>query len=587
LTKLLHLSDLHFGSDHFFRQTGHDPSKSSLGQAITDCLKGVPPDWVVMSGDLFSGGRPEDYILVTDALKDLLTTLHVPPERLLVVPGNHDLTWDPRHSQRPFVLYDRLMAEIGLPQMAASALPHVVVLPPADANSLPIAMMLLNSCKVEGPAMAGIGRIGDDQLRTLRKQIADMGISKRTHNLIAVMHHHLLPISPVEEIVNDLNPHGPPTGRSSITVDAVEVLRTLSTLGTSIVLHGHQHRPAVLRYENLYAGADELNVIAAGSCGSARPGEHIRRQFFLYEVERRKCVVRSFEQSRHSDYQFDEQGRWELDLMAQSRNAVVCDVERLVRQDYERVTEVGVGDNSDLYYLMMSVVECPRSRDVIRRFLADLPLTSEWKELNARYVKLVAMYDLLGRWDLIVRFRLDPRVNPIQFTRLIERALEKEGMLPPEAKREVSAFGQVDLFNIKAEVRSIADLNPHPGPPAREVPIQRVRMATTEAYESSRSQRGFLYIELPRKGEPAMIKELEIALHADPESQVIIESVARGEKELVLDLFMSCAQSSHVNRLNRTLEHVLTKYSVQKYTLLCYGYDEVPFEFGTANGAPN
>lgn len=53
--------------------------------------EGLPFDLVVVTGDLGDWGHPSDYPRAIAFLKQTCTALDVPPERLFVIPGNHDI----------------------------------------------------------------------------------------------------------------------------------------------------------------------------------------------------------------------------------------------------------------------------------------------------------------------------------------------------------------------------------------------------------------------------------------------------------------------------------------------------------------
>jgi hypothetical protein len=139
--------------------------------------------------------------------------------------------------------------------------------------------------------------------------------------------------------------------------------------------------------------------------------------------------------------------------------------------------------------------------------------------------------------------------------------------------------------DVQQEGSSLSDLVFDRGQTGTEVEISHVRLGTTTEYDSRRCQRGFIYVELPKVPPAVMIRELEEALKREPEARAIVESVCRSDNAVVLELFMTCAQSVRINQLNRTLEEVLPRYSVQKYTLLCYGYEEREVAIGEGAGA--
>jgi hypothetical protein len=91
----------------------------------------------------------------------------------------------------------------------------------------------------------------------------------------------------------------------SVTVDASTVLRRLSELGTSLILHGHQHVSAVIQHKLLRDEAKPLYVAAAGSAGISRPDQ--RRQFYVWTIGDDRFQGESL---RHRD---DDPSRFERD----------------------------------------------------------------------------------------------------------------------------------------------------------------------------------------------------------------------------------------------------------------------------------
>jgi predicted MPP superfamily phosphohydrolase len=86
--RLLHLSDLHIGSD-----------KSTLAgsklQRVVDTIHRKwddGPDFIVVTGDIANTGHPEEYARATEWFKELVELFgwSLPSRRLLLVPGNHD-----------------------------------------------------------------------------------------------------------------------------------------------------------------------------------------------------------------------------------------------------------------------------------------------------------------------------------------------------------------------------------------------------------------------------------------------------------------------------------------------------------------
>ena len=96
--RLLHLSDLHFSTRS---QWDADPILRALARFIAADIAEhqLYPDLVVITGDLANAGRREEYQLARQWLDGLWPCLTSDPatplarDRLLLVPGNHDVDW--------------------------------------------------------------------------------------------------------------------------------------------------------------------------------------------------------------------------------------------------------------------------------------------------------------------------------------------------------------------------------------------------------------------------------------------------------------------------------------------------------------
>jgi DNA repair exonuclease SbcCD nuclease subunit len=288
--RLALLSDLHYGQTHFFSQPGGDPA----AERLVDSLAAVIPNAVnalVFAGDFFSDNQPSD-VQPAEAEVNRLLQL-VAPVQTLAVPGNHDVTWLPALRDDRLYFYNRLIDGLGPPVVSsrASDLPALVVAP--SDHQRDVAFLLLDSCRLENEVMGGLGRVTTAQLQEIENAVDDQGISSETHLLVAILHHHLLPVAMVD-LPRHADPQEGPYPRVSVTVDAVEVLRRLAALGVGLILHGHEHRRAIIDFRNrAWIGSDQtIHVIAAGSSGALG----VRRQFFLVEIGADVTTVSSFAQ---------------------------------------------------------------------------------------------------------------------------------------------------------------------------------------------------------------------------------------------------------------------------------------------------
>lgn len=99
--RLMHISDLHFGSDHGFFVQGGTPEpgiiEKDLAQVLIDDLKSegeAPFDGLIISGDLMTHARWVDDL--GDALlvlSKLVGELGLRKDQVYIIPGNHDYEW--------------------------------------------------------------------------------------------------------------------------------------------------------------------------------------------------------------------------------------------------------------------------------------------------------------------------------------------------------------------------------------------------------------------------------------------------------------------------------------------------------------
>src|SRR5687767_6177391 len=175
MIRILHLSDLHFGASHHFPMTRHDAGTHRFADAIFSALESHnsvdPIDAIVISGDFLDKQQVEDRVHAEQNLKELLVKLNVSADRLLCVPGNHDLTWDRQFLDNSpyakFRFYDDLMERVGATASQRSNLPRVEIIQ-GQSGDKPVALCLLSSCELESESMAGFGRVTERQLDDLK-----------------------------------------------------------------------------------------------------------------------------------------------------------------------------------------------------------------------------------------------------------------------------------------------------------------------------------------------------------------------------------------------------------------------------------
>ncbi len=560
--RILHISDLHFGASHFFRTALSDPGRLSLGDSL-EALDLAALDAVVISGDLLDVNAAADVAKAKLELKSMLAKIGVDKDRVFFVPGNHDLTWDPDYGSKPLHFYDDLLVDLGFSGQSGE-LPMVKVLE-AKAGTKPLALILMNSCLVEGQTTAGLGRISTPQLLRIEKLLKGQSVNSKSHHIVAVLHHHLLPIC-VEEILDPNNPKRALVKLPSLTVDAVEVLQKLTEWGATAVLHGHQHEPAILTYRNHLHSKRHVHVLAAGSCGSKDP-----RHFFVHEFNRSSLAVTSYRQSSKPDKSLFEAGEttkldYPVEAVSDMCQIGIATTNELLAKKVSTATEDD--DNSDLFYVFMTAVDCAKARAQVRKFVKSY---KPGKPLGF-YVHLLGMYDLMGRWDLAVRLRIGPDAKQgTRFISALKAHLDEHGVF----------YGNINhlfhSFNITDEHVSLKKTSR-----ARERD-RHVRPGGTTDYENNRLQKGFIVIQPGQQRQTGDL--LESLGTVKGQSTEIIRAVCEAVDAVIIELFMTCPQADYVNKLNREIGKPVANLGGQKYSLLCYEYDEELLENGVRPGS--
>lgn len=190
MTRILHLSDVHFGT-----------VDERLVGPFLDLARSLSPDLCVVSGDLTQRARVDQF----EAARAFLELL---PQPVLIVPGNHDMPlWNlPVRLFAPFARYQRALGPQTEPLVR---LPDAVVQGVNTAN----------------PLVWKAGRLHSASLRRLATSFAS---APAGHWRVVVMHHAPVPAA---------------DGTPADIADPEGTLAALARVGADIVLSGHTHMP--------------------------------------------------------------------------------------------------------------------------------------------------------------------------------------------------------------------------------------------------------------------------------------------------------------------------------------------------------
>jgi 3',5'-cyclic AMP phosphodiesterase CpdA len=245
LTRVLHLSDLHFGA-------GDD---EAIERGAPVLIERFGPELVIASGDLSHRGREDQLARASRFLHSL-----GPP--VLAIPGNHDIPYTfPARFTRSFREFERQW-ETTEPTYTSPTL-HVVG---------------LNSVRPWRHQSGGLRTAKLAEAET-RLREAPAGAFK-----IVVLHHHLI--------------GAPWRSRKKPVSRRNHVLAGLVEAGADLILAGHIHQAAVSErheFEISRGGEHGVVVSVAPGLGQPRPqrqGE--ARGVHIYEIEDSCLTIRTF-----------------------------------------------------------------------------------------------------------------------------------------------------------------------------------------------------------------------------------------------------------------------------------------------------
>ena len=254
---LAHLSDVHLQPMPPLG-IGHGRPKRMLGYAnwyrnrrgvhqreVADLIAAdlalQKPDHIAVTGDLVNIGLPQEHVLALHWLRTL-----GPPDRVSVVPGNHDI-------------YVRLLRDPGAMRWRDYMAPNAggAQFSPDGETGFPfvrrfgqVALVGVNSA-VPMPPVIAAGRIGRGQLAHLADMLDTLGRERLVR--VVLMHHPPLP--------------GQAPWLRALR-DAAGLAQVLAEHGAELVLHGHNHTNTLASYP---WRSTPVPVVGIASASAGRP----------------------------------------------------------------------------------------------------------------------------------------------------------------------------------------------------------------------------------------------------------------------------------------------------------------------------
>ena len=244
--RILHLSDLHFGTETAARRSGLLAAHLSQLDAF---------DTVVITGDLMENPREQDALAFRNFKNQLRLLTRKEP---ILIPGNHDQRWQG-------------IVGRNLKQIAELEWRRIEV----DENIKTI-FICFDSSRDVGPAGLARGKIGNAQLIDLGTELETK--SAMRHDLhdylrVALVHHHPFSFETERETIiqRGLGLLGLSDEIFMQMDDAEGFLRWCAGRRVDLILHGHKHRPRYVHRSLKAPSGDQCDIAAVG-CGASLGG---------------------------------------------------------------------------------------------------------------------------------------------------------------------------------------------------------------------------------------------------------------------------------------------------------------------------
>jgi 3',5'-cyclic AMP phosphodiesterase CpdA len=234
--------------------------KQRAAESVARAIREREVDHVVVTGDVTNLALESEFEQVRHFLEH---DVALPPDRVSVVPGNHDAYTRGSHRSRRFQCYLGEYITSDLP--GASGVPDIDRFPYVRLRG-PVAIIGLSTALPRPPLVAS-GELGKPQRMALRALLAHERVRERVP---VVLQHHPW--------------HRPETTMRNFTqglADAEEEREVLDPLARGLLLHGHLHRRI---HRVIPTSGGRIDSVGATSASLLDERENHMCGFNLYEV---------------------------------------------------------------------------------------------------------------------------------------------------------------------------------------------------------------------------------------------------------------------------------------------------------------
>ncbi|WP_137940091.1 metallophosphoesterase [Chitinivorax sp. B] len=254
LVRIVHLSDLHFS----------EKKDEDVWDTVVDYINNViQPDSILITGDITDNANNREFSYAKEML-DKLNTGHSQDNKYWIIPGNHDryafrgTTWTKVIPTRWLHGYKKDIFEQYFNDYYPKSDKQADLQLGDNGNLWRVRVIGIDSN--DSDCWFAQGAVKQGVAASVAKCALD---DKQSDLVIALIHHHLLPIPQIEQ-------DGSRRGISGMVnatglINSGTMLHHLSEAQVNIVLHGHEHACHFAKFSGSGANAGTTVVLAAGS----------------------------------------------------------------------------------------------------------------------------------------------------------------------------------------------------------------------------------------------------------------------------------------------------------------------------------
>jgi len=573
---ILHLSDLHI--DDKYSWDDAQRNIPSLGASINTALEKASdcharqfvPDVLLITGDFINSAPPilfetaastgfnKSYEIINDFQNlSYLSKL----SRIIVTPGNHDFSRDSEADKSYRLFKDKLKQLFPSSPQTTNVSSELQTnisffnvdheyIENANRNYLIIG---LNSHNIV--EQSELGFFSRDQLQLFQNLHGHYNnlCEQEAKQLITFVafHHHLAPVTFVDRQALGKK------SKYSATVDARQAINDFLKCNVSAIFHGHKHQPSCIRFEDMDYADKPLPIISAGSvCGPVgNRGAVNKNTFMLYEICNDLLRIHYFITNDNNEYQFELTKSYSCHL-SNVRDQQKCDyhANSSVPKNTRFETIPTISQRSNLYYLFLNVWDCGEARTEIENFINKEQIKNNFKSL-----KICGMYDLYGKYDTLLKYRIDSREEAEDFKEALEKAIGPtqftDTVVPKNNMWDVTITKeQPNFFNNRTAI-----------------PICEV-----ETFRESHWNHVFLEVILFGNLKPEFfltsIKEKIVNEKLD--TSIFTSVNIAGVDSVVFEMIIPCYQFPLLSQFSRFIEGIIANSAIDKSTHIVYHNDE-------------